>query len=373
MKEPARGERGGFAALIDVATAVEGGRTAALDAILRSTPTEVLLRSAARHRCLGYLRRSIVDLKMRGEPARAIVAALREYAAKAAVQSYATRGQLFRMVGILDRAGISFALLKGAARLFRGDREAEDTAMYDLDLLVPEGDGLRAIEALQGEGYRPRAAGNAQRYWPRHHHLVPLEPPEAGLPVELHLQLAPQAMLSMATDWKAFERYCEPLERDGARALAFNAVGTALHLTIHGAGVKRLHDAIVLARILASDPTMLARLNEEFAGERWQPIPLRATLAVAASIAGVSYDLPPAVARYLVWMRRREDLAPYVRERSQFADAWYGNGGKLFGAATRLALPDRDTDGNPVTASARFAYRLVGRIVTSAVAVAASR
>lgn len=373
MREPAPDDRGGFAALIDVATAVEGGHATAVDAILRRTPTGVLLRSAARHRCLGYVRRSIVDSKIRSEPARAIVAALREYAARAAVQSYATRGQLFRMVGILDRAAISFALLKGAARLFRGDREAEDTAMYDLDLLVPEADGLRALEALQGEGYRPRAAGNAQRYWPRHHHLVPLEPPEAGLPVELHLQLAPQAMLSMATDWKAFERYCEPLERDGARALAFNAVGTALHLTIHGAGVKRLHDAIVLARILASDPTMLGRLNEEFDGERWQPIPLRATLAVAASIAGVSYDLSPAVARYLVWMRRREDLAPYVRERSQFADAWYGNGGKLFGAATRLALPDRDTDDNPVTASARFAYRLVGRIVTSAVAVAASR
>jgi hypothetical protein len=374
VKPPRANERGGFAALLAAATAAHSGDKAELEAALASVPTATLLRAAARHRCLGYLRRSIVDAGLRTPAARAIVSALREYAAKAALQSYATRAQLASIVAMLDEASIPFVLLKGAARLFRGDSDADDTTMFDLDLLVRPEDGARAIAAFERRGYHP-ATGyrSADEYWARHHHLVPLAPDGIGLPIELHLQLAPRGMLSIATDWAALEPYFETMTRDGASAEGLNSFGAALHLVIHGAGVKRLHDAIMLARILRDDPAVLPGLHDLLAGERAQPIPLLATLGVATHIAGLPSEVPPRVASYLAWVRRRENLAPYVRDRSQFADAWYGNGGRMWGAATLLALPDRHRDGAALVSSARFAYQLVGRIITSAVAAVGPR
>jgi hypothetical protein len=374
VKTNAANERGGFKALVAVATAAHNAKPAELDAALASVPTAVLLRAAARHRCLGYLRRSVVDAGLRSPPARTIVAALREYAAKAAVQSYATRAQLASIIAGLDEADLPFVLLKGAARLFRGDREAEDTAMFDLDLLVRAQDGSHALAALQSRGYHAESTyRSADEYWARHHHLVPLAPEAPGLPVELHLQLSPIGMLSMPTDWSALERHFDSVTRDGVRATCLDPLGSALHLVIHGAGVKRLHDAIMLARIFSGEPGTLDALRSALAAERAQPVPLLATLAVAAQIAGLPCAKTPQVESYVRWVHHREDLSPYVRDRSQFADAWYGNGGKMWGAGTLLALPDRHTDEAAIISSARFAYRLVGRIITSAVAVVGAR
>jgi hypothetical protein len=286
------------------------------------------------------------------------------------VQAYAARRQLGELVDILVEAGVPCVLLKGAARLWRGEREAQCNTMYDLDLLVPAGAAARGLTALERGGYHATSAQlSAAQYWARHHHLIPLVPSQPGLPVELHTQLAPRTMLSMPTDWEACTPYLERV-RDDAAVYVFDVLGTAVHLVVHGAGIKRLHDVIMLAGLLRSEPDLHARVEAAIAAERWQQVALRSLVTLAARIAGMEKPQDRRVERYLSWVMRREDLRPYVRDRSQFVDAWFCNGGTLWGAATRQALPDNDTGANAIVASARFAYRLCGRIITSAVAAA---
>jgi len=368
MNPGAEGHDRGFAALLSIAAAIERRQAWDLTLALRSVPQVALLRTAARHRCLGYIRRHLLELGVRDEPARALIDALREYAAKAAMQAYATRSQLAAIMEVLTRAGVPFALLKGAARLARGDKEADCNTMYDLDMLVAKEHAHAALEALEHAGYRPDGIFTADRYLAKHHHLIPLAAPGPGLSVELHTQLAPRGMLSMPTDWAACSPHLEQIE--GGAALALDPLWTAAHLAIHGAGLRRLHDVIMLARMLRADPGLQDRLLELLTQERWQPVALQAVVALAARVAGIPADVSPDVDRYLAWVIRREDLAPYVRDRSQFVDAWYANRGSLFGAATRLALPEGDPGDAALVATVRFAYRLCGRIITSAIAAA---
>ncbi len=369
MKEQRGSERGAFAALLAAATAIEQRSPIDLANALQATPRQALLRAASRHRCLGYLRRGILELGVRNAHAEALADATREYASKAAIQAYAVRSQLKQLIETLDTATVPFVLLKGAARLFRGDKEADYSTMYDLDILISKDDVRTGAASLERAGYRARIPmRSAARYGARHHHIAPLHPQGPGLPVELHVQLAPPRMLSMPTDWQACKPYFERVGAPGAQAFCLDAVGSAVHLAIHGAGVKRLHDAIILSRILRSESDMPERVSAAIFSERWQPIALQSVVALSSKMAGFEPQMTPQVERYLAWVMRREDLSPYIRDRSQFTDAWYRNGGKLWGAATRQALPTPEAEQDVVTSAVGFAYRLVGRIITSAVA-----
>jgi len=369
MKEQRPNERGGFAALLAAATAIEQCSPDNLVDALHRAPPQALLRAAARHRCLGYLRRGILELGVRDDRAKALADAVREYASKAAIQAYAVRIQLNQLVETLDAVAVPFALLKGAARLFRGNREADYSTMYDLDILIPNVEVQRAADVLQHAGYRAILPTRAlARYWARHHHIAPLHPQGLGLPVELHVQLARPGMLSMPTDWQACEPYFERVVGPAAQAQCLDALGSAVHLVIHGSGIKRLHDAIMLSKIMRSDSDLPKRVSVAIASERWQPVALQSVVALSSQMAGLQLWMTPQVERYLAWVMRREDLSPYVRDRSQFTDAWYSNGGKLWGPATREALPTAEAERDIVTSSARFALRLIGRIITGVLA-----
>ncbi len=310
---------------------------------------------------------------LRDTRAVAVLRALRDYAGKAAMQAYAVGKQLDELVASLDAAGIHFALLKGAARLFRGDREADSNTMFDLDVLVPKAEISAAIATLSRAGYQPIVEDRLAHFWKRHHHAPPLRPQGLGLPIELHSQLAPPASLSIATDWDACQRYFERVTARGLEATCFDPMGSALHMTVHGVGLRRLHDVVMLAQILRDTPGTREHLETVIATECRQGVALRAVLVLAARIAATDVEASEPVRRYLGWVRRREDLAPYVRERTQFVDAWYTNDRKIFGPATRLALPTRDIEQSALAFGATFAYRLIGRILVSAYAVATSR
>ena len=363
----------GFRALVAAATAIEARNPCGLADALQLTAHDSILTTATRHRCLGYLRRGILVLGLRDERAATLTHSLRDYASKAAMQAYAVRLQLDEVVATLKAKGVPFALLKGAARLFRGDREAECDTMFDLDVLVPKAELPAANAALRRVGYSPVVEGYLAKFYDRIHHAPPLRPKGLGLPVELHFQLAPPARLSIATDWDACESYLERVKTGSREATCFNALGTAVNLMVHGVGLRRLRDVIMLGRILRDAPGAREHLEAVIALERRQAVALRAVTVLAARIAALGACASEPVERYLDWVRRREELSPYVRQRTQFVDAWYTNGGKLFGPATRLAFPTRAAERSALTFGVNFSYRLIGRIAVGAYAAARNK
>jgi hypothetical protein len=364
-------KEGPFVALLAAAAAIEQRDPEALVAAFHSVSPHAMLQGAARHRCLGYLRRGVVELGLRDERVSAFTKAVREYAGKAAIQAYAVRDQLRQLVHTFNEAKIRFVLLKGSARLFRGDKDADYDTMFDLDILVPQDEAVSAVEALERQSYRSCAnADRSKHYWTRHHHGVPLRPVNAGLPVEVHTQLAPPGSLSLATDWHACEPYFERMVTEQGEATCFNAFGSAFHLAVHGLGMRRLHDVILLAKVLRAEKDVLENVDATISQEQYQTVALQAVIAFAARVAGLPYTESAAVKRYLSWVVRRENLAPYVRDRSQFADAWFCNGCTVWGPATRQALPIREAEQGSVAFAASFTYRLIGRIATSAYALA---
>jgi len=359
-----------FSALLTAAESIEQERPGALEQALASVAASDLLNVAARHRCRGYLHRAILTHEIRTEPALAFVHASREERAKAVVQAYAARRQLSDVMALLQAAGVPFALLKGAARLFREDVEAGWNTMCDLDILIQPLHAATAANALQGAGYRSKALVPNRRRRP-HHHLPPLIPQHPGLSVELHVALAPPDALTTATDWAACEPYFERVASHGVEATCLNDLGTAFHLLVHGTGVHRLHDLIMLARILRADPVHHDRLAALCAQERTAFITLPAALALSVRIAGLRVQAHRTAERYLRWAARREELPRFVRERSQFADAWYGNGGKPWGPATAAAFPRFDEPDRPAfVLPVVYAGRVLGRMATSAFALA---
>jgi len=362
---------GPFVALLAAASAIEQRRPEALVAAFHSVSPHAMLQVAARHRCLGYLRQGIVELGVRDERVSAFTKSVREYAGKAAIQAYAVREQLRQLVHVLNEAKMQFALLKGSARLFCGDTAADYDTMFDLDILVPREDAVAAVQALERGGYSSRASGDRSRhYWTRHHHGVPLQPVNVGLPIEVHVQLAPLGSLSLATDWPACRTYFEHVATTHGEATCFDAIGSAFHLAVHGLGMRRLHDVFLLARVLRSDNRVLEIVDATISQEHYQAVALKAVVGLAARVAGLTYAESAAVKRYLSWVMHRENLVPYVRDRSQFADAWFCNGCTVWGPATRQALPLREAEQGSVSFAASFAYRLIGRIATSAYALA---
>ena len=370
MKEQRANERGGFAALLAAATAIEQCSPDNLVDALQMTPPQALLRAAARHRCLGYLRRGILELGVRDDRAKALADAVREYASKAAIQAYAVRIQLNQLVETLDAAAVPFALLKGAARLFRGNKEADYSTMYDLDILIPNVEVHRAADVLR----HTRLPRNG---FPRKHSRA------TGLDIITSRRSTHKGRgFPSNSTCNLPGPGCSPCRRTGKRAShTSNASSDRLPklnvsmrseaqyiLSIHGAGIKRLHDAIMLSKIMRGDSNIPKRVSMAIASERWQPIALQSVVALSSQMAGLQPRMTPQVERYLAWVMRREDLSPYVRDRSQFTDAWYSNGGKLWGPATREALPMAEAERDIVTSSARFALRLIGRIVTGILA-----
>jgi Uncharacterised nucleotidyltransferase len=364
-------KEGPFVALLAAAAAIEQRWPEGLVAAFHSVSAHAMLQVAARHRCLGYLRQGIVELGVRDDRASAFTKAVREYAGKAAIQAYAVRDQLRQLVHTLNDAKIQFALLKGSARLFRGDRSADYDTMFDLDILVPREEAASAVEALERVGYHSGASADRSRhYWARHHHGVPLRPANAGLPVEVHVQLAPRGSLSLATDWPACQMYFARVVTAHGEATCLNALGSAYHLAVHGLGMRRLHDVLLLADLLRSGKDALEHIDAIVSQERYQAVALQAVIALAARVAGLTYAESAAVKRYLSWVIHRENLSPYVRDRSQFADAWFCNDCRVWGPAIRQALPIRAVAQSSVSFAVLFTYRLIGRIATSAFALA---
>ena len=362
---PAPSRQRPFVALVEAMKAVTQGDGDRLSAVLRSTDLDGLLRMAGRHRCAGALLRGIGALGVEDPSGGALIKGLQTSVKAAALQSFAVRIQLNAVLEAFRGTGVPCVLLKGAARLHTREDDADWTPIFDLDLLIRERDIGGAIAALKTMGYRANESGGSEAWYrAHHHHLVPFDPPGPGLPIEIHLVLGWPGAIAQRFDWERIAPYLQPLD-GAAMVYRLDQTGTALHRAIHAMDMTRLHDVVLLARCLqrGGDATLEA-LERMWRAEHRQRVAIQAVVILAAALTGRTLDAPPEVRRYLRWVTQREELPRQVRLRTGLADAWFINGGHLFGPASRLALPPCGTGGYRVTATEllRWPVRLAGLI-----------
>ncbi len=206
----------------------------------------------------------------------------------------------------LAGAGIEAAPLKGAHRALYEPELARAHPSNDVDILVRPSDLASACDALHAAGYAERGRASDYR---RHHHAVPYTGTD-DIAVELHVALAPPALLAERHDARTLEPH---VIRDGER-LRFDDVVTLLHLSIHQIGDFNFRDTVLCAHALARDPGLIERLPT-------RSFRVRALARYAAGLAGLACSRRPLERIYGEWLERREDLPRWLRERSAAIDA----------------------------------------------------
>lgn len=257
-------------------------------------------------------------------------------------------------IDTLRAAGVTFALLKGAARVYAGDPEAAYNQSDDVDVLLSRADVDRAVASLieRGWTYRDDRA-TVERYARSHHHAASLFPPAGDFPLELHHALATPAAISIPTTWDALRPRLIPLEGRAGTVLRLDAVGTALHLAIHAIGLTRLRDVWLLARLLEEmEDVQRDELRSLIDAERHDTVRLAAAAVLAAQVAGIEWPHARSIDAYIDWALRREDLPQCLRTRCDVLEArmawpqsfemsWRGLVPHWAHGAQRLALPLR--------------------------------
>jgi hypothetical protein len=337
-----------FAALYEVMSAIVRGDSAAFGELIECCDPAGLSAIAHRHRCAAMLHES---LGASSSPnARALGLLLRRARWSTSMRTAKLREQLISVVQLLNAREIEPILLKGAARLWKGEAQAELHDSVDLDLLVAEPELDAARSALLDAGYREHVTDAKRVYYDRiHHHAPPLYPSKGGVTVELHRALAPRGALSIDTSHDALRRYAVRSERSGARGATLDRVGAALHSAVHGYVRPELRDVVLLARMMremsAAERRDLAAWLE---AERKEPVRLRAVVLFAARLAGISWPASVQVERFVRWMLDREDLPRPLRARPECYDAWLGAPRKRFRALLEAASPrSLDTSNHP--------------------------
>ena len=329
-------------ALLAALSAIVRNDTPALAAAIGSVDPIRLVQSATRHRCAGILSDALRALD--GDP---VADRLRRLLAPStrvdAVTALALRSQIGAVVRFLSEAHAPFALLKGAARVFRGDDGSAHHASCDIDILVPPEKADAAAVALQRHGYSFRANELAQaRYRKTHHHLAALHPPKRnGAFVELHVALAPPGLVGVATDWNALQPHMVNVENGDSRARCFDGFATALHNAIHAIGHERLRDTFLCARaLLGLNPEDLAKLRALVAAEAVDPVRLNASFALAARMAGIQWPVDARTTEYLRWTACRDDMPRLLGARTIAVEAWFA-AGRWNALAKRIVTIDR--------------------------------
>jgi hypothetical protein len=325
-----------FSALVSAMGAAVQHDEPALGDTIEQVPAEQLLRQAIRHKCTGFLFDALTTSTIRTPRARELLRAAKPHAQTALLQAPAIRAQLTQLSNALSESGVPHAVLKTGARLQEGERIAELTPMCDLDVLVPDDRCADAVASLAQLGYAPERLADTARFIRLHHHFAPLVAPDRPKPVEVHVALAAPWRFTLPATWRALLPYLEVRDPSRPYELRLNAFAGALHLVLHGAGIYRLYDAVLLATEIRKEPDLAGRLQRALSGEHIQPLDTNAMLALAARIAGIPFRESGRTRALLDWVVRRETLPLALRGRARWVDAWYGNGGSFRGTCTVL-------------------------------------
>jgi hypothetical protein len=93
----------------------------------------------------------------------------------------------------LDRRGIDYTLLKGAALACSVYGSFNQRPMVDVDLLVREADAERAVDALLSAGWMWQANKSRDADYSHLHHLPALVDPNGLVSAEIHISILPHA------------------------------------------------------------------------------------------------------------------------------------------------------------------------------------
>lgn len=104
----------------------------------------------------------------------------------------------------LDRMGIQYSLLKGAALACAVYGSFEDRPMVDVDILVKEGDSERAVQALLAAGWVWRADKDRRGDFSELHHLPALIDPHGLVSAEVHTSILPHTAPFAITNEEVF-------------------------------------------------------------------------------------------------------------------------------------------------------------------------
>lgn len=330
----ARGSRGlnawgrvrRFPILVKALTAIFEDNKEGLESALAAVGHLILLPTVRNHGCSSILLQGISRLGIDPDSNIGLITGLQKSSRATALKVLLLRDQIASLVSILDGASIDFALLKGAARIYRGDADAHFHKSSDIDVLIRKIDMDAAINALSSAGYVRRATDEmAALYVAHHHHYAPLRPPNGGAAVELHVALSQPGTLSRTLDWDYLSRYLLTFEGPNGRAQFLNNAGAAIHLATHAIGIRRLRDVVVLAQLMTKlDQSELSQLQRFVNDESAELIRLDATFMLAAQIAGIPWEGSTRAKRYVAWVNRREDLPIFIRQRSTVVESCYG-------------------------------------------------
>ena len=320
-----------------IAAVARGDGTALVDAL--SCDADALAAVDQRHRCAAMFGDAARRLGVTGELAPHVAADLRRARLDAVVATERMERALERTIRVLRAAGIEFALLKGAARVYGKMPGAALHPSDDIDIFVARHVVDDAVRVLQEHGWGCNdALDERRRYRLHHHHAVPLYSPEGDFPVEIHHELALPGTLSLDTGWNALAEHRVAVNGPAGSVWQLDRVGTALHLAIHSIGLERLRDTALLAFLLpaltAGERSTLMAIVD---AERCDPVRLAASVVLAARSAGVLFPERAGVASYLRWALRREDLPGALRRRSDAAEICFARPDAPWAAMYRLA------------------------------------
>ncbi len=333
-----------YVALVQAMAASIRDDKRALDRSLRISSASALCATARRHGCSATLLDAVTSMGNTSSAGAYIKRSLQPVGRDTVLIGLAVREQTKPIINALNQAEVPFALLKGAARLYRAQAEDALHASSDIDILVKSTDLEAATAALRALGYYEKGDPQTRERYERHHHAPPLFPAAGGCAVELHVSLAPPGQFSLPLNWDALRPFMVSVDGPAGKVLCLGGVGAALHLAVHATGytfgLYRLRDSVLLARLLRSlSKEELEKLRSLVRAEQIDPVRLEAAVVLAARMASVPWSVRPEVEEYLRWCMRREDTPLYFGQRSQLAEGWYAGGCRFSPIMWRLLDP----------------------------------
>ncbi len=135
-------------------------------------------------------------------------------------------------VEVLNRSGVPSRVLKGVAIAQLDVDDPSERLARDADVLIPRGDGARAVNALEANGYE-RVVPPVWPWWERRFaKAVPMRSP-IGPELDLHFGLCDGFFGELIDHDRLFVREGDAFELAGRSLLALDLEGRFLHACVH--------------------------------------------------------------------------------------------------------------------------------------------
>jgi hypothetical protein len=215
----------------------------------------------------------------------------------------AVRGELLRVIAVLNDASVEPMLLKGAAALMDGRRAVAGRLVGDLDLLVPEGHEAAALAALREAGFQEIAPPEVS------HTIADLERLGAHASIDLHREVLEPPFRNLLSAAELFSR-ADRLDTDGLLytlpSLQDHALHSMLHAQVAHGGYCSRHLCLGAARDIA----ILEQAADWHEMECWaethrMQVVLDATLLATEQFFGLRWPLSRPPARTAIQHHRR--------------------------------------------------------------------